>query len=63
MDRSQIRVRRLSDPTDDDYVPGTMTERMNMVWPLTVEVVSLSKRYNVESRLQRHVTRLSRREG
>lgn len=37
-----------------------MAERIAMVWPLTVEAASLSKRHNVEQRLQRHVTKLIR---
>jgi hypothetical protein len=33
------------------YVPGTMSERIALVWPLTCEVVSLGKKYDVEQRL------------
>jgi hypothetical protein len=40
------------------YVPGSMSERVALVWPLTCEVVSLGKKYDVEQRLQRHITRL-----
>jgi hypothetical protein len=45
-------------------MPDTRTpaERIGLVWPLTREVASLSKKHNVEQRLQRHVTRLIRRE-
>ena len=63
MDRSHTRVRRLGDGGEDDYVPGTAAERVALVWELTREAASLSKRYDVERRLQRHVTRLKRREG
>jgi len=40
------------------YVPGSMSERVALVWPLTCEVVSMGKKYDVEQRLQRHITRL-----
>jgi len=63
MDRSQTKKKILSDTTNDDFVPGTMAERIAMVWPLTKEVASLSKRHDVERRLQRDVTRVIRREG
>lgn len=63
LDRTQTRKGRLGDPDDGGYVPGTMQERVAMVWPLTVEACSLSGRYDVERRLQRHITRLKRREG
>ena len=64
MDRTVIRKLPLGAETPlDSFVPGTPAERIAMVWPLTVEAASLSKRYDVEQRLQRHVTVLSRREG
>ena len=46
-----------------DFVPGTMAERIEMVWPLTVEIVSLTKGFHAEQRLQRNVTVLKRRGG
>ena len=51
----------MGDRSDDDFVPGSAAYRIGLVWPLTKEVASLSKRYDVEQRLQRHITRLSRR--
>ena len=45
------------------YVEGTMCERIGMVWPLTREVVSLSKKYDAEQRLQRHITRFIKQKG
>jgi len=61
MNRNIAVKRRLEDHQDDDYVPGTPAERLAMVWPLTREVLSLSKSYDVERRLQRHITRVIRR--
>ena len=63
MDRSQTKKRRLSNRADDDFVPGTMAERIALVWPLTREVVSLSPDLDVEQRLQRHITCLKHRKG
>ncbi|WP_461256895.1 hypothetical protein [Treponema sp. R80B11-R83G3] len=47
-----------SDHHNSGYVPGSANDRVALVWPLTCEAVSLSKKYDVEQRLQRHVTRL-----
>lgn len=63
MDRQHTAKHRMSDRRHDDFVPGTPAERIALVWPLTLEAVSLSKRYDAEQRLQRHVTSLRRREG
>ena len=63
MNRLHTTTKRLNDDRNDHFVPGTPAERLGLVWPLTQEVLSLSKRYDVEQRLQRHVTRLSRRKG
>jgi len=38
-----------------------MAYRIGLVWPLTKEVASLNKRYDVEQPLLRHITRLIRR--
>ncbi len=53
----------MTDLRKDDVVPGTPEERIGMVWPLTLEISSLSKKHNAERRLQRDVTSLIRREG
>ena len=63
MERKVTRKGRLSDKRRDDFVPGTPESRLAMVWPLTVEAVSLSKCYDAERRLQRDVTVLRRRGG
>ena len=52
----------MKDSQNVDYVEGTAEERILLVWPLTKEVASLSSKHNVEQRLQRHITRLIRRE-
>jgi hypothetical protein len=58
-----ITVIRQSDSGNSAYVPGSMSERIAMVWPLTQEVVSLSTQYDVEQRLQRHITRFIKQKG
>jgi hypothetical protein len=63
MDRTVTKKGTLADmPEGGGYVPGTPGERIAMVWPLTREVASLNKAYDVERRLQRDVTVLRRRE-
>ena len=62
MDKT-ISVLRQSDRGNSGYVPGSKSERIALVWPLTREVVSMSKRYNAEQRLQRHITRFIRMKG
>lgn len=63
MDKSKTRVGHMSDMPSADIVPGTPAYRIGLVWPLTLEAASLSKRHDAERRLQRTVTRLIRREG
>ena len=63
MDRTRTIALRMTDARTYEIVPGTPAERIGLVWPLTREVASLSKRHDAERRLQRHVAGLSRREG
>ena len=53
-----ISILRQPEPGNTAYVPGTMSERVAMVWPMTREAVSLGKKYDAEQRLQRHIVRL-----
>ena len=57
------RIGRTTDKRNDDYVPGSPSSRLSLVWPLTQEVASLSKRHDVKQRLQRNVAVVSRRTG
>ncbi|MCL2800626.1 MAG: hypothetical protein FWD28_02585 [Treponema sp.] len=59
MDKT-ITVINKTDKRNSGYVEGTAEERMSMVWPLTCEVVSLSKKYDVEQPLQRHIVKIIR---
>ena len=62
MDKT-VTVIKQTDKRNSGYVPGTKEERISMVWPLTCEAVSLSKKYNVEQPLQRHIVNIIRKES
>ena len=62
MDRKHTALYRMTDSRNVDYVAGSAEERILLVWPLTKEIASLSIKHDVERRLQRHITRLVRRE-
>ena len=62
MDKT-ITVIQKTDRRNSGYVSGTAEKRISMVWPLTGEVVSLSKKYNVEQPLQRHIVNIIRKKG
>ena len=61
MQRYVVKTGRMKEEENDDFVPGTPGMRLGLVWPLTREVASLSKRHNVERRLQRDVAISGRR--
>ncbi|MDY6879364.1 MAG: hypothetical protein SV686_03865 [Thermodesulfobacteriota bacterium] len=63
MNRKHTAIYRMSDSRNDDFVPGKLADRIKLVWILTSEITSLNTMHDVEQRLQRHVTRLVRREG
>ena len=58
-----VSVIRQADPANSGFVSGSMSERIALVWPLTLEAVSLGKKYDAEQRLQRHITRLIKQKG
>ena len=60
MDKT-ITVIKATDPRNSGYFSGTKAERIALVWPLTCEAVSLSRKYDTEQRLQRHITHLIRK--
>ncbi len=63
MDRRHAVKYKMADRRPDGFVPGTSAERIALVWVLTLEATSLSKRYDAKQRLQRDVTSVARREG
>lgn len=62
MDRKHTAIYKMTDNRNLDYVSGSSEDRILLVWPLTKEIASLSIKHDVERRLQRHITRLIRRE-
>ena len=62
MDKT-ITVIRQTDSRNSGYVPGSPEERVSMIWPLTCEMVSLSKKYDVEQALQRHIINIVRKKS
>ncbi|MCA9031842.1 MAG: hypothetical protein KDA66_13595 [Planctomycetaceae bacterium] len=64
MDRSVSKLTTLDEQGNDSGVPhATPAERVKMVWPLTVTAWAFKGQDIVQSRLQRHVARIIRREG
>jgi hypothetical protein len=63
MNRKRTVLGKMADHRNVDYVSGTPEDRILLVWPLTQEITSVSVKHDAERRLQRHVTRLVRREG
>ena len=58
-----IQQSACSNYADSAYVSGTEEERLSMVWPITCEAASLSKKYDVEQRLQRHIINIVRKKS
>ena len=58
-----VLVVRKSDRRNSSFIPGSMAERLSMVWPLTCEVVSMSKKYDVEQPLQRDIVNIVRKKS
>ena len=63
LQRQQLTRFKLQDRDDNNFVAGSMRERLEMVWEITREVASLSPNHDVERRLQRHIVRVIRAKG
>lgn len=64
VDRSATRICRLEEQgADQRVVDLDAVERLNLVWPLTVAAWSIWEPDVAQSRLQRHVVGIHRREG
>ena len=61
VDRAQVRVSRIESEGTEEAVSLTKSEALSFIWELSQEVFSLSGRYDVESRLQRHVVSVIRK--
>jgi hypothetical protein len=61
LNRSVTQKLHLGDlPTDSERIRASPAELLQMVWPLTVAVWSFKEPVTLDSRLQRHVTRVIR---
>jgi hypothetical protein len=65
LDRKIIRKIKMNEDQDTGFVPGTMRERMEMVWDITVDLWSIATKGKVhaETGLQRDVAVLIRGKG
>jgi len=61
LNRQIVTKSTLRQHADDNFVPGSVAERILMVWPITREITALSPNYDVDQRLQRDVVRVTRR--
>ena len=58
VDRKQVKIIRDMKKDIPCAVILSPAESLGMMWDLTKEVYSLSGKYDVESRLQRHIVRV-----
>jgi len=60
MDRSKVRVGRMADAPEVEFVKGILAERIAMVWEITRDAWSMTGEFDAESRLRRDVVHLRR---
>ena len=59
-----IRRRQLHDETlETDLMNLTPSERIGLMWQVTLDAYAFVPDFDAESRLQRHIVRVLRREG
>ena len=46
MNRNHTAIYKIAEIRNDDFVPGTPEDRIKLVWILTREISSLSKKYD-----------------
>jgi len=62
VNRKHIQISRMkSAHTDETPADISKSEAISFIWELTQEIFSLSGKYDVESRLQRHVVSITRK--
>lgn len=60
LDRTTTRKFSANTAPAEEHVALTASESVSFVWELTKEVFSLTKKYDVESRLQRNAVNIIR---
>ncbi len=62
LNRRIVKIKKVK-TEDDGPAQISMEQGLSFVWELTEEVFSLSRRYDVKSRLQRHVVSVTRKQS
>ena len=62
LNRGVAKLSSMKDIVDDDYVDAPIKDKISMVWDITEELWSLTKKGEIsaKSRLQRNVANLTR---
>jgi len=66
VDRTVVEIKSIGSLTEheDDFCSTLFPdERLSLVWELTKEVYSFGREFNAESRLQRNIVHIFRRES
>lgn len=61
LNRRIVKISKMKSEKNEGPAHMTMSEGISFLWELTEEVFSLSGRYDVKSRLQRHVVSITRK--
>ena len=61
LNRRIVKIIKIKSEDDEGPAQISMVEGLSFVWELTEEVFSLSRRYDVKSRLQRNVVSITRK--
>ena len=62
LNRKHIRLSKMKSENKNEPAEMTKSEALSFLWELTQEVYSLSGRYDVKSRLQRHAVSITRQQ-
>jgi len=62
LNKNKVKLNMMNDTEDDEFVDAPIAERIGMVWDITIQLWSISKKgkINAQSRLQRHVANLTK---
>ncbi len=62
LNKNIANISSMRNIVDDDYVDASLTDRISMVWDITAELWSLTKKgeMSAKSRLQRDVANLTK---